>query len=132
MVSLSFEVVFYHLKGTSSHLILEFYYFKWYFVILSGILSFSSRILSFYIGIFLFINVELSFISDILSCHFPKLLFFCSSKLLFVFVLFLFQFKIIILLIFWRVISQWKGSNRKKSTRWQHISQLKASAVCIW
>ncbi len=25
-------------------------------------------------------------------------------------------------------IKQWKGINRKKSTRWQHLSQLKASA----
>ncbi len=28
--------------------------------------------------------------------------------------------------------NQWKGSNRKQSARWQHISQLKASAFCIW
>jgi hypothetical protein len=27
---------------------------------------------------------------------------------------------------------EWKGSNRKQSARWQHISQLKASAFCIW
>jgi hypothetical protein len=27
---------------------------------------------------------------------------------------------------------QWKGSNRKQSTRWQHVSQLKAIAFCIW
>jgi len=27
---------------------------------------------------------------------------------------------------------QWKGSNRKQGTRWQHISWLKASAFCIW
>ncbi len=26
---------------------------------------------------------------------------------------------------------QWKGSNRKQSTRWQHVSQLKASAFFI-
>jgi len=27
---------------------------------------------------------------------------------------------------------EWKGSNCKQSTRWQHVSQLKASAFCIW
>ena len=27
---------------------------------------------------------------------------------------------------------QWKGSNHKQSTRWEHISWLKASAFCIW
>ncbi len=27
---------------------------------------------------------------------------------------------------------QWKGSNHKQSARWQHISQLKASAFYIW
>ena len=27
---------------------------------------------------------------------------------------------------------QWKGSNRKQSAWWQHVSQLKASAFCIW
>ncbi len=27
---------------------------------------------------------------------------------------------------------QWKRSNRKQGARWQHISQLKASAFCIW
>ncbi len=27
---------------------------------------------------------------------------------------------------------QWKGSNRKQSARWQHLSWFKASAVCIW
>ncbi len=26
---------------------------------------------------------------------------------------------------------QWKGSNCKQSTRWQHISQLKANAFCV-
>jgi hypothetical protein len=29
-------------------------------------------------------------------------------------------------------LAQWKGSNSKQSTRWQHISQLKVSAFCIW
>jgi hypothetical protein len=28
--------------------------------------------------------------------------------------------------------NQWKGSNHKQSARWQHVSQLKASAFCIW
>jgi hypothetical protein len=28
--------------------------------------------------------------------------------------------------------SQWKGSNRKQSARWQHVSQLKASAFCVF
>ncbi len=27
---------------------------------------------------------------------------------------------------------QWKGSNCKQSARWQHVSRLKASALCIW
>ncbi len=27
---------------------------------------------------------------------------------------------------------QWKGSNRKQSTRWQHVTWLKASAFCTW
>ncbi len=27
---------------------------------------------------------------------------------------------------------QWEGSNLKQSARWQHVSQLKASALCIW
>jgi len=27
-----------------------------------------------------------------------------------------------------QAIQQWKGINRKQSTRWQHLSQLKASA----
>ncbi len=27
---------------------------------------------------------------------------------------------------------QWEGSNRKQSARQQHVSQLKASAFCIW
>jgi hypothetical protein len=30
------------------------------------------------------------------------------------------------------VFMQWKGSNYKQCTRWQHVSQLKASAFCIW
>ena len=29
-------------------------------------------------------------------------------------------------------IWQWKGINHKQSTRWQHLSWLKASALCIW
>ncbi len=29
-------------------------------------------------------------------------------------------------------MAQWKGSNCKQSARWQHISWLKASALCIW
>jgi hypothetical protein len=29
-------------------------------------------------------------------------------------------------------LAQWKGSNSKQSTRWQHVSQLKVSAFCIW
>jgi hypothetical protein len=28
--------------------------------------------------------------------------------------------------------AQWKGSNCKQSARWQHVSQLKASAFGIW
>ncbi len=28
--------------------------------------------------------------------------------------------------------SKWKGSNHKQSTRWQHISRLKASALCTY
>jgi len=27
---------------------------------------------------------------------------------------------------------KWKGSNHKQSTRWQHVSRLKASAFCTW
>jgi hypothetical protein len=27
---------------------------------------------------------------------------------------------------------QSKGSNRKQSARWQHLSRLKAGAFCIW
>ena len=27
---------------------------------------------------------------------------------------------------------QWKGSKNKQSTRWQQVSQIKASAFCIW
>jgi hypothetical protein len=27
---------------------------------------------------------------------------------------------------------EWKGSNRKQSARWQHVSWLKASAFYIW
>ncbi len=29
-------------------------------------------------------------------------------------------------------LNQWEGSNCKQSTRWQHVSQLKVSAFCIW
>ncbi len=29
-------------------------------------------------------------------------------------------------------VAKWKGSNRKQSTRWQHLYRLKASAFCIW
>jgi len=29
-------------------------------------------------------------------------------------------------------LAQWKGSNSKQSTRWQHVSPLKVSAFCIW
>ncbi len=29
-------------------------------------------------------------------------------------------------------LNQYKGSNRKQSARWQHVSRLKASAFCIW
>jgi hypothetical protein len=27
---------------------------------------------------------------------------------------------------------KWKGSNRKQSARWQHVSHLKASGFFIW
>ncbi len=30
------------------------------------------------------------------------------------------------------ILAEWKGSNRKQSARWQHISRLKANAFCIW
>jgi hypothetical protein len=33
---------------------------------------------------------------------------------------------------FTQVECQWKGSNCKQSARWQHVSQLKANAFCIW
>jgi hypothetical protein len=29
-------------------------------------------------------------------------------------------------------LAQWKGSKRKQSARWQHVSRLKESAFCIW
>ncbi len=29
-------------------------------------------------------------------------------------------------------LAQWKGSNSQQITRWQHVSQLKVSAFCIW
>jgi hypothetical protein len=29
-------------------------------------------------------------------------------------------------------VIEWKGSNRKQSDRWQHVSRLKASALCIY
>jgi hypothetical protein len=29
-------------------------------------------------------------------------------------------------------MEEWKGSNRKQSAKWQHMSWLKASAFCIW
>jgi len=31
-----------------------------------------------------------------------------------------------------KTYEHWKGSNGKLSARWQHVSQLKASAFCIW
>ena len=30
------------------------------------------------------------------------------------------------------IYKQWKGSNRKQSARWLHVSWLKDSAFCIW
>ncbi len=30
--------------------------------------------------------------------------------------------------VHWLTLKQWKGINHKQSTRWQHLSQLKASA----
>jgi hypothetical protein len=29
-------------------------------------------------------------------------------------------------------LQQWKGSNRKQSITWQHVSQIKATAFYIW
>ncbi len=31
-----------------------------------------------------------------------------------------------------QVVLQLKGSNHKQSARWQHVSRLKASSLCIW
>ncbi len=40
----------------------------------------------------------------------------------------LYQFSFKIDEILWRALMKWKGINHKQSTRWQHLSQLKASA----